>query len=74
MLYTMVRFTTPEEMERFTRKALGEVLAAVPPSGDPPQIKGRRKTRKRRSPAPEAVTLHFVPKNAVARKCPKRRR
>ncbi len=32
MLFTTVRFTTPEVTERFTRQSLGEVLPAVPPS------------------------------------------
>jgi hypothetical protein len=75
MLYTMVRFTTPEETEKFTRQAIAEALAALPPAPAVGQAKGRKKAKKRRpaTPPPRA-TLHFIPKNALARKRPKGRR
>jgi hypothetical protein len=75
MLFTTVRFTTPEETEKFTRQAIAEALAALPPPPARRQTKGRKKA-KNRLPAtpPPPATLRFIPKTAVARKRPKGRR
>jgi hypothetical protein len=72
MLFTTVRFTKPEEIEKYTRQVNAEALAVVPAPPAVGQTKGRKK---RRPPAPaEPATLHFIPKTAVTRKHAKGRR
>jgi hypothetical protein len=75
MLFTTVRFTTPEETEKFTRQAIAEALAALPSPAAIGQTKGGKKAKKRRGATPPPpATLHFIPKSAVSRKRPKGQR